>query len=230
MAPTTTPVTPAMTAEADTRERIRHVDGGTRGSAARRSSLSKAVSSTAARARATTVRVTVHPAERIASMPNTRASTPLTRVTAPGTSSLRSAPVCALPVATVRRVPTRTATPIGTLMKKTDRQPSALVMIPPNRTPAAMPRLPTVPHTARAACRCRPTYVVTMIDSAAGVRSAAPAPCAARARRSIDGPWARPLASDATVKTMRPARNAVRRLRRSAMRPPSRRRPPESST
>jgi hypothetical protein len=156
MAPTTTPVTPAMTAEAETSDRMRHVAGGTRGSGARRSSRPNAVSSTVAAASASQVRGAVQPAERVASMPNTRASSPLTRVSAPGTSSRRSAPVCEVPRATARRVPSATATPIGTLIKNTARQPSALVSAPPKSTPAAMPRLPTVPHTLRAVCRCLP--------------------------------------------------------------------------
>ena len=50
------------------------------------------------------------------------------------------------------------------------------------------------------------------------------------ARISIHGAWARPLASDAAVNRPMPARNAPRRFSRSAMRPPSSSRPPESST
>jgi len=119
---------------------------------------------------------------------------------------------------------------MGTLMKKTARQPRALVSAPPSSTPAAMPRLPTVPQTASALCRCRPAYAVMMIDSAAGVSSAAPAPCAARATISSIGLCASPLASEAVVNSPTPARNARRRLSRSAMRPPSSSSPPDSST
>src|SRR3954471_16935675 len=63
IAPTTTPVTPAITAEAETSERIRQVDGGTSGSAARRSSRAKAANRTAAAPRAIQVRGAVQPAE-----------------------------------------------------------------------------------------------------------------------------------------------------------------------
>src|SRR3954471_12005514 len=77
IAPTTTPVTPAITAEAETSDRIRQVAGGTSGSAVRRSIRANAVSSTAAAARASQVRGDVQPAERVASMPKTSASRPV---------------------------------------------------------------------------------------------------------------------------------------------------------
>jgi hypothetical protein len=69
-----------------------------------------------------------------------------------------------------------------------------------------------------------------MIDRAAGVSSAAPTPCTARETISASGEFAKPLASDAAVNVTRPARKTDRRSRRSAIRPPSSRRPPVNRT
>jgi hypothetical protein len=120
--------------------------------------------------------------------------------------------------------------PMGTLMKKTARHPAALVSRPPNRTPAAMPLLAIAPQTDRASWRCRPLYVVMTIAMAAGVSIAAPTPCTPRETTSVLASLATPLASDASVKALRPVRNTARRSSRSASRPPSSRRPPLHST
>src|SRR5918999_132035 len=66
--------------------------------------------------------------------------------------------------------------------------------------------------------------MVVTIESAAGVRSAAPTPWAARAATRAPGDGASPLASDAAVNSDRPARKTKRRSNRSASRPPSRNR------
>src|SRR5207245_5389475 len=77
---------------------------------------------------------------------------------------------------------TKDATPTGTLTKKIQDQLSALVKMPPSSTPAAAPKPPTAPHTPSAMFRSRPsTNVVERMDSAAGVMTAAPRPCTARA-------------------------------------------------
>src|SRR5258707_15613495 len=48
------------------------------------------------------------------------------------------------------------ARPTGTFTRKTDRQPSQLVSIPPASTPAAAPAPPIAPQTPSAAARCAP--------------------------------------------------------------------------
>ena len=54
--------------------------------------------------------------------------------------------------------------------------------MPPISTPAAAPPPPTAPQTPSALLRSvRSVNVVVMIESAAGVSSAAPKPCTARA-------------------------------------------------
>ena len=47
-------------------------------------------------------------------------------------------------------------TPIGTFTQKIICQPAKVVITPPTRTPAAMPRPPTAPHIARPLARCAP--------------------------------------------------------------------------
>ena len=115
-------------------------------------------------------------------------------------------------------------------MKKIHSQPNAVVMTPPSSTPIATPALPMAPHTASAAVRCAPEYVVVMIARAAGNSSAAPKPCVARETISACGDQARPLDSEAAVKMSIPIRNTRRRPNRSVDRPPSNMRPPVKRT
>ena len=97
-------------------------------------------------------------------------------------------------------------------------------------TPTAAPALAIAPHAASAAVRWLPSYVVVTIDSAPGVSIAAPRPCAARAPISASGEGARPLASDASVKSASPARKTRRCPNRSVARPPSISSPPVKRT
>ena len=66
-----------------------------------------------------------------------------------------------------------------------------------------------------------------MIANAAGVISAAPSPCAARAPINTPAVDANPLTSDAVVNTVRPVSRTRRRDSRSAIRPPSSSPPPD---
>ena len=63
---------------------------------------------------------------------------------------------------------------------------------------------PTAPHSARPFARWTPEYVVMMIANAAGVISAAPAPCAARAPIRTPAVDAKPLTNEALVNMNRP--------------------------
>ena len=157
IAPTTTPVTPAITAEAEISDRIRQVAGGTSGSAAaplepgergqqdggggegdpgaRRGPAGRAGGLDAE-----------HQRQQPADQGERAGHVEPAQRAAAGRCRRRRCAACRA----------TTATPIGTLMKKTARQPSALVSAPPKSTPAAMPRLPTVPQTASAVCRCLP--------------------------------------------------------------------------
>ena len=125
---------------------------------------------------------------------------------------------------------TNAVTPTGTFTKKIQDQLSASVRIPPSRTPAAAPKPPTAPHTPSAMFRSRPSVnVVERIESAAGVMTAAPRPCNARAEINEASDHARPAKSEASVKRMSPARKIRLRPSRSAARPPRSRKPPKTS-
>ena len=102
--------------------------------------------------------------------------------------------------------------------------------MPPSRSPNAPPPAAIALHTPSAFVRSAPSAkVVVMIDSAAGETSAPPSPCSAREATSNSDDVARPLSSDATVNTITPATNTLRRPIRSPARPPSSRKPPKTS-
>ena len=100
-------------------------------------------------------------------------------------------------------------------------------MIPPKSTPAAAPEPPSAPQMPSALFRSAPSRnVVVTIESAAGEMIAAPMPCTARAPIRTPMLPARPQTSEAIVKRVRPTRKMRLRPSRSAMRPPSSRKPP----
>ena len=116
------------------------------------------------------------------------------------------------------------------LRKKIHSQLRASVKIPPKSTPAAAPNPPTAPQTPSAMLRSLPSEkVVIRIESAAGAMIAAPKPWSARAPISDGSFQASAARSDAAVNTASPAMNRRRRPMRSAARPPSSRKPPNTS-
>ena len=116
------------------------------------------------------------------------------------------------------------------LTKKIHSHESASVRTPPSRTPAAAPKPPTAPQTPSAMFRSRPSAkVVIRIESAAGEIVAAPRPWIARAPISEASLQASPQSSEPIVNTTRPTMKTRRRPRRSAVRPPSSRKPPKTS-
>jgi hypothetical protein len=150
--------------------------------------------------------------------------------TAPSTSKVR---VCAVErLSTIRAGASAAApSPIGTFTHSTHSHPSVSVSTPPRSTPAAPPLPATAPHTPSALLRSAPSLnVVVTIESAAGDRIAAPRPCTARAAISCPSVSANPPASEASANSTRPDMNTRRRPSRSAMRPPSSRKPPNVST
>ncbi len=119
----------------------------------------------------------------------------------------------------------------GTLTQSTHSQPRPSVRMPPSSTPAAPPEPATAPHTPSALLRSAPSLkVVVTIESAAGEMIAAPSPWAARATISWPSVAEKPAASEATATSSRPAMKTLRRPTRSAVRPPSSRKPPKVST
>ena len=129
---------------------------------------------------------------------------------------------------TKRSVRNSTSAPTGTLTKKIHSQPRYLVRIPPKSTPAAAPEPPSAPQIPSALLRSAPSRkVVVTIERAAGEMIAAPRPCTARAPIRTFALFARPQASEAAVKMTSPTMKISRRPSRSAIRPPSKRKPPK---
>ena len=207
--PTRIPVTPSTSAALVTSERDRHVAGGTSGRELLRSIAAKLARITAEVASSSSVRPDPQPCSVVPSSAVTSRTSPATTASPPATSSAPRS-VSALDAGRMTAARAPATTPTGTLTRKTHSQLSQVVSMPPRRTPAAAPPLPIAPHAARAVARWPPEYVVAMIDSAAGVRSAAPSPWTARATMRPSGELASPLASDAAVKTNSPVREASR--------------------
>src|SRR3954468_24519630 len=96
---------------------------------------------------------------------------------APETSKLRRAARSGRPPGTNRCTATAVSRPIGTLMKRIQRQPSASVSTPPRSTPTAPPTPPIAPHAPSARLRSWPTVkTLEMIDRVAGATPAPPNP------------------------------------------------------
>ena len=102
--------------------------------------------------------------------------------------------------------------------------------MPPSSRPAAPPPAAMALQIASARVRSwRSGKVVVMMASAAGEMSAPPRPCRARPAMSMPGDRAMPLISDANENSAAPITNSRLRPSRSAMRPPSSRKPPKTS-
>src|SRR3954451_8073022 len=154
---------------------------------------------------------------------------PPVAVTAPATSKVRCSS-SSRDSGTKRSESTNAAMPTGTLTKKIHRQENDCVSQPPSTSPKAEPPIAIAAQTPSARARSFPSEnVVEMIESAAGEISAAPRPCSARKPISIPELAARPFSSEAAVKMTSPMRKSRLRPRRSPARPPSKRKPPNTS-
>src|SRR4029077_13147296 len=147
-------------------------------------------------------------------------------VTAPATSKFRSA--CSSIDSGIKRIESTNATaPIGTLMKKIHGHENACVSAPPSTRPTAPPPAAIADQTPSALPRSLPSEnVVLMIASAAGEMNAAPRPWSARVLISHVELVARPLSSDAAVKTTTPARKSRLRPSRAPRRAAARQKTP----
>jgi hypothetical protein len=106
-------------------------------------------------------------------------------------------------------------------MKKIHRHPGPLTSGPPSSHAAVAPIPPSAPQIPIALLRSESSVkVVTMIDKAVGVMTAAPMPWTTRAISSATAEPAKPHVSEPTVNSSTPARNTRRRPSRSAARPP----------
>ena len=103
------------------------------------------------------------------------------------------------------------AMPTGTLTKKIQFQDRCSVSRPPVSGPIASAMAETPAQMPIAVPRWRGGNVAVMIESVAGLISAAPTPCTTRAAiNSVPLP-ARPHHSDASVNTAMPITNSRRR-------------------
>ena len=209
------------------RVRSRKILNGTSGARLRSSITAKAASSAAEASRSRIVLAEAQPTSGAFEIAYTRSASPAVTVIAPPASKRRW-PRSALLSGTRAIARAKTSTPTGTLTQKIHDQPRYLVRIPPKSTPAAAPEPPRAPQIPSALFRSAPSRkVVVTIESAAGEMIAAPRPWTARAPIRTLELLAKPQTSEAAVKTPRPIRKISLRPRRSAMRPPSRRKPPK---
>ena len=204
------------------------IENGTSGSFTRCSQTTNARRRTAASAKTAIVVAEPQPHPWPCVMPRTRVERPEVTRTAPGMSN----PWPCLSRLSERRKGLRisAAMPTGTLTKKIHGHERKSTRMPPKSTPKAAPTPPTAPQPPSAMLRSRPSLkVATRMDSAAGVMVAAPSPWNARKAMRDASLQASPQRSEPSVKTTAPKMNTRRRPSRSAERPPSRRKPPNTS-
>src|SRR5919109_2987444 len=207
-------------------ERSRKIRNGISGALVRSSQSVNTASSAAEAISRRIVRVEPQPTVGAFEIAYTRSASPPVTVTAPAASK-RRCPSSARLSGTNGHVSVKTSAPTGTLTKKIHCQPRYFVRIPPKRTPAAAPEPPSAPQMPSALFRSAPSVnVVVTIESAAGEMIAAPTPCTAREAISTPALCASPHVSDVAVKRIKPPTKIRRRPRRSAIRPPRRRKPP----
>ena len=114
----------------------------------------------------------------------------------------------------------KTPIPIGRFTRKIQFQAKAFVSTPPSRTPRVPPPETTKPNTPIAFARSAGS-VKSLISSASAIAEtmAPPTPCTARATISQASEFARPQASEASVKSVTPARKMRRQPKRSPSAP-----------
>jgi len=112
--------------------------------------------------------------------------------------------------------------PIGRLIQKIARQPTACTSAPPSSGPIAIEMPITAPHMPIARARTRTSgNVLTMIDIATGLSIAPPRAWTIRNATSAPSLGAKLQSSEPSENTTRPIRNTRRRPYRSAIAPAS---------
>ena len=179
-------------------------------------------------ASATIVAVAVHECVSAFENPYTSANRPPDPSTTPGRSSLGR---CGCGWLTSRR---RASSASGTTMirftYRHQRQDSACVSAPPNKSPTVAPEAAIALKMPNAlGLSGEPANVIVKSPSADGARKAPKTPCSARAATSIVNDCARPPIADAIANPARPAMNVYLRPNRSPSLPPNRSRLPNAS-
>ena len=149
--------------------------------------------------------------------PNTSRNSPPEKVTTPGTSM----PPCAgsRDSSTFSSVTTSAATPIGTLTRKIQRQPSDSVIRPPTSGPIATAPPVVAPQIPNAVPRSLPWNSWASSASETANIVAPPTPCRPRARMRKFAPGATPQSSEPPVNTITPTAKTDLRPSRSASEP-----------
>lgn len=196
---------------------------------ARRSTCTKAISSSTEPIRPPIVATSAHPTASVRTTVNTSSVSPPVARTAPSTSGRRAGRP-GRSDCTATRTSAIAISAIGTLMNITQRQLAYWVRTPPISTPRAPPAAFIALQTPNAFTRGRPSGKVALSRArAAGARAAAPTPCSALAATSCPGNTANPPTRDAAANSARPASSTTRRPNRSAALPPSSSSPPNVS-
>ena len=198
------------------------------GCSTRRSQATKAVSASTATANAPRIGALVQPSLGASMMPQTSATSPTIESPAP-VQSIGSA--CGLRELGTRKRPAMSAPiTIGTFTKNTDPHQKCSRRKPPATGPSAMAMPATPDQMPIAMARSRGTVkTLVMIESVAGMISAAPSPITARAPTSWLTPPEKAAAPDATPKITRPMVSAPLRPNRSPSAPKVRRKPANTS-
>ena len=144
-----------------------------------------------------------------------------TPASAPGQSALPDGEV-SRDSGTWRRVVHAVTAATGTLIRKIDRQLPASSSHPPRKGAIAEDTPLNPAHVPIARVRSPGWKAASMIARLAGVISAPPIPCTARAAMSHPMPGAAAHSTDARVNQPSPARNTRRRPQRSLSEPASR--------
>ncbi len=175
------------------------------------------------------VRSETQPAPSAPTTAKTRLSIPAVTVTAPGTSyppDVSSRGLFGISLS----ANSSTISATGPGIRKVQRQPTS-VSRPPRIRPSEKPLAAQVVKILSARFRSGPSWkVVVRMESAAGAVNAAAMPFTNRAAMSSSGLVASELSIETTAKTASAIRKTRRRPSRSAVRPPSSRKPPYPRT
>ncbi len=135
------------------------------------------------------------------------------------TGSGRALPGGRRPVSGSPRAGSISARAIGTLTTKTARQPKASTSAPPSGGPTTAAKLPAADQAPIAAPIRSRGVTARIRPSAAGIISAAAAPCATRPAIRVAASGASPHSSEVSAKAANAIRNSLRLPRASAKRP-----------
>src|SRR6266542_1745181 len=170
----------ATVRNAPPRFRSSTIRGGSSGARTRASTTANRASRTAPVARAPVTSAELHPFDAASLNPYTSATKPPVTSRTPGASMRGCA--CARTLRSTKTPPRKATIATGTLTSMHQRHCTYSVRAPQSRRPTAPPLPAIAPKTANALARSRGSVkVIASRESTVGARSAAKAPCVARA-------------------------------------------------